>query len=145
LRPWRSRLGFDGQLLGALVRKFQYVLRPPIAQERVVQGPDGLVRIVLKKRFSDGTFAVDLDQLSLLTRSVSRWVDDALRETPETRAAALDGAALSWQRREVTYVPSSARGDVFKRRSGSMSDRRSASAARSELRTASAIPDVDQV
>ena len=33
----------------------RYVLRPPIAQERVVQGPDGLVRIVLKKRFSDGT------------------------------------------------------------------------------------------
>lgn len=31
-------------------------------------GPDGLVRIALKKRFSDGTFAVDLDPLSLLTR-----------------------------------------------------------------------------
>jgi hypothetical protein len=46
----------------------RYVLRPPIAQERVVQGPDGLVRVALKKRFSDGTFAVDLDPLSLLTR-----------------------------------------------------------------------------
>lgn len=46
----------------------KYVLRPPIAQERVTQGPDGLVRIALKKRFSDGTFAVDLDPLSLLTR-----------------------------------------------------------------------------
>ena len=46
----------------------KYVLRPPIAQERVIQGPDGLVRIALKKRFSDGTFAVDLDPLSLLTR-----------------------------------------------------------------------------
>jgi hypothetical protein len=46
----------------------KYVLRPPIAQERVVQGPDGLVRVALKKRFSDGTFAVDLDPLSLLTR-----------------------------------------------------------------------------
>ena len=39
----------------------RYVLRAPIAQERVVQGPDGLVRIVLKKRFSDGTLAVDMD------------------------------------------------------------------------------------
>jgi hypothetical protein len=46
----------------------EYVLRPPIAQERILQGPDGLVRIALKKRFSDGTFAVDLDPLSLLTR-----------------------------------------------------------------------------
>lgn len=46
----------------------KYVLRPPIAQERVAQGPDGLVRIALKKQFSDGTFAVDLDPLSLLTR-----------------------------------------------------------------------------
>ncbi len=46
----------------------KYVLRPPIAQERVTRGPDGLVRIALKKRFSDGTYAVDLDPLSLLTR-----------------------------------------------------------------------------
>ena len=32
----------------------KYVLRPPIAQERVTAGPDGLVRILLKKEFSDG-------------------------------------------------------------------------------------------
>ncbi len=41
---------------------------PPIAQERITQGPDGLVRIALKKPFFDGTFAVDLDPLSLLAR-----------------------------------------------------------------------------
>ncbi len=46
----------------------KYVLRPPIAQERVTRAPEGLVRIALKKPFSDGTFAVDLDPLSLLTR-----------------------------------------------------------------------------
>jgi hypothetical protein len=46
----------------------RYVLRPPIAQERVTPGPEGLVRIALKKPFSDGTFAVDLDPVSLLTR-----------------------------------------------------------------------------
>ena len=46
----------------------RYVLRPPIAQERVVQGPDGLVRITLKKAFADGTVAVDMDPLSWLTR-----------------------------------------------------------------------------
>jgi hypothetical protein len=46
----------------------KYVLRPPIAQERITQGPDGLVRHALKKPFSDGTTAIDLDPLSLLTR-----------------------------------------------------------------------------
>jgi hypothetical protein len=33
----------------------QYVLRPPIANDNVQKGPDGLVRIVLKRPFSDGT------------------------------------------------------------------------------------------
>jgi hypothetical protein len=46
----------------------KYVLRPPIAPERVTEGPDGLVRIPLKKPFSDGTVAVDMDPLSLLSR-----------------------------------------------------------------------------
>jgi hypothetical protein len=44
------------------------VLRPPIAQKRITEGPEGLVRITLKKAFSDGTTAVDLDPLSLLCR-----------------------------------------------------------------------------
>jgi len=46
----------------------RYVLRPPIAQKRITEGPEGLVRITLKKAFSDGTTAVDLDPLSLLCR-----------------------------------------------------------------------------
>jgi hypothetical protein len=33
----------------------RYVLRPPIAQERVTQGPQGLVRTTLKKPWADGT------------------------------------------------------------------------------------------
>jgi hypothetical protein len=49
----------------ALVR---YVLRPPLAQERVKVLSDGLVRLTLKRVFSDGTWAVDLDPLSLLYR-----------------------------------------------------------------------------
>jgi hypothetical protein len=39
-----------------------------VAQERISHGPDGLVRIALKKPFADGTVAVDLDPLSLLCR-----------------------------------------------------------------------------
>jgi hypothetical protein len=46
----------------------RYVLRPPVAQERVEQRGDGLVRITLKKAYSDGTVAVDMDPLSLLCR-----------------------------------------------------------------------------
>jgi hypothetical protein len=46
----------------------KYVLRPAVAQERITHGPDGLVRIALKRPFADGTVAVDLDPLSLLSR-----------------------------------------------------------------------------
>ncbi len=46
----------------------RYVLRPPIGQERLEHRPDGLVRITLKKPYSDGTVAVDMDPLSLLCR-----------------------------------------------------------------------------
>lgn len=49
----------------------KYILRPPLASERLLPGPDGLVRIALKKPFSDGTGAVDLDPLSLLCRLVA--------------------------------------------------------------------------
>src|SRR3989304_5619973 len=48
--------------------RLRYVLRPPVAQERVEQRPDGLVRITLKKAYADGTIAVDMDPLSLLCR-----------------------------------------------------------------------------
>jgi hypothetical protein len=46
----------------------KYILRPPLAQERVHLLDDGLVRIELKRPFADGTVAVDLDPLSLLCR-----------------------------------------------------------------------------
>ena len=46
----------------------RYVLRPPVAQERVESRQDGLVRIVLKRAYADGTVAVDMDPLSLLCR-----------------------------------------------------------------------------
>jgi Putative transposase/Transposase zinc-binding domain len=57
--------GLDAAGREALLK---YVLRPAIANERVQQGPEGLVRIALKKPFTDGTVAIDLDPLSLLCR-----------------------------------------------------------------------------
>lgn len=49
----------------ALVR---YVLRPPIAHERLKLLDSGLVRIELRRPFGDGTTAIDIDPLSLLCR-----------------------------------------------------------------------------
>ena len=52
----------------ALVR---YALRPPLAQERLKRAGNDLVEIALKRPFSDGTYAVQLDPLSLLCRLVA--------------------------------------------------------------------------
>ena len=57
--------GLDEQGCEALLK---YIRRPAVAQERVTRRHDGLVRIGLTKAFSDGTVAVDLDPLSLLSR-----------------------------------------------------------------------------
>jgi hypothetical protein len=46
----------------------KYILRPAVCQERFLPGKDGLVRITLKRAFSDGTVAFDMDPLSLLSR-----------------------------------------------------------------------------
>ena len=49
----------------------KYILRPAVAKERVTLRPNGLVRVALKKPFSDGTVAVDMDPLSLLCSRVA--------------------------------------------------------------------------
>jgi hypothetical protein len=49
-------------------RLCKYILRPAIAQERIGEGPEGLVRITLKRAFSDGATAIDMDPLSLMVR-----------------------------------------------------------------------------
>ncbi|XYI00715.1 transposase [Sorangium sp. So ce1128] len=46
----------------------RYVLRPPIAQERVELQQDGLVRLSRRRAFADGTVAASMDPLSLLCR-----------------------------------------------------------------------------
>jgi hypothetical protein len=46
----------------------RYVLRPPIAQQRLEHGAGDLVRITLKRAYADGTVAVEMDPLSLLCR-----------------------------------------------------------------------------
>jgi hypothetical protein len=46
----------------------RYVLRPPVAQERIEPQKDGLITISLKRAYADGTVAVVMDPLSLLCR-----------------------------------------------------------------------------
>jgi hypothetical protein len=46
----------------------RYVLRPPLAQDKLEHREGGLVRILLKRPYADGTVAVDMDPLSLLCR-----------------------------------------------------------------------------
>ena len=55
----------DGRGREALCK---YILRPPLSQERLRLPPGGLVRIELRKPYRDGTYAVDMDPLSLLCR-----------------------------------------------------------------------------
>ena len=46
----------------------RYVLRPPLGRERLELLDNGLCRIRLKRAFGDGTVAIDLDPISLLSR-----------------------------------------------------------------------------
>jgi hypothetical protein len=49
-------------------RLLRYVLRPPLAKERLALLPDNRVRLELKRPFRDGTYALEMDVLSLLAR-----------------------------------------------------------------------------
>ena len=68
-RARRTRPASIDDLLDAQTRSRNGKRRPAhAAARRIRRGPDGLVRIALKKSFSDRTTAVDLDALSILTR-----------------------------------------------------------------------------
>lgn len=51
-----------------LERLCRYLARPPIAQERLAREEDGRLRYELKKPWRDGTYAVVLEPLELLSR-----------------------------------------------------------------------------
>jgi len=73
-----------------------YVLRPPIGQERLERRPDGLVRILLKKAYRDGTVAVEMDPLSLLCRLATSVPPPRLHTV---RYAGVLAAASPWRAR----------------------------------------------
>jgi hypothetical protein len=80
----------------------RYVLRPPIAQERLERRPDGLVRITLKKAYGDGTLAVDLDPLSLLCRLATSVPPPRFHTV---RYAGVLAPASTWRSRIVPKPP----------------------------------------
>ena len=94
--------GLDAEGREALLR---YVLRPPIAQERVEQQPNGLVRITLKKAYADGTIAVDMDPLSLLCRLATSV---PLPRFHTIHYAGVLAAASPWRSRLTPSLPSTA-------------------------------------
>ena len=113
----RSGVSLDGFTLhaatraGALDRESAgreallcYVLRPPIAQERLEHRPDGLVRIILKKAYSDGTVAVDMDPLSLLCRLATSVPPPRLHTVRYVRSGVL-AAGSQWRARITPPVP----------------------------------------
>jgi len=91
--------GSDQRGREALLR---YVLRPPIAQDRLERLPDGLVRIHLRRPFADGTVAVDLDPLSLLSRLCAAIPPPRFHTV---RYAGVLAAASSWRSRIVPPPP----------------------------------------
>ena len=80
----------------------RYILRPPIAAERVQLVEGDLVRLVLKRPFSDGTFAIDLDPLSLLCRLATAVPPPRFNTV---RYAGVLAAASKWRARIVPPLP----------------------------------------
>jgi len=66
----------------------RYVLRLPVAQERVELRPDGLVRITLKRAYTDGTIASPYSRMGALeegSRREQAVIDAALAERASRR------------------------------------------------------------
>jgi len=94
----------------------RYVLRPPLAKERLELRPDGLVRINLKKAFADGTLAVEMDPLSLRCRLATSVPPPRLHTL--TYAGVL-AAASAWRPRLAPKPAPDARSEAPRKRTRS--------------------------
>lgn len=80
----------------------KYILRPPIARENIQLVAGDLVRLQLKRPFSDGTFALDRDPLSLLVRLATTVPPPHFHTV---RYAGVLAAASKWRARVVPPPP----------------------------------------
>ncbi len=78
----------------ARARLLRYILRPPLAQERLAVLPDHRVRLTLKRSWSDGTYAFEMDALALLARLASAVPPPRMHQT---RYAGVLSAAAHWR------------------------------------------------
>lgn len=95
----------------------KYVLRPPIAQERVRLVDGGLVRLELRRPFKDGTIAVDLDPLSLLCRLA------ASVPPPKMHTARFAGILSAAHRFRSLVVPAPPEDDTIEHGHAAVSER----------------------
>jgi hypothetical protein len=90
----------------------RYVMRPPIADERLRRLPDGRVACALKKRWQDGTASVVLDPLTFLERLA------ALVPRPRKKLVNYYGvfaSAASYRHRVVPERPADGSADLAER------------------------------
>jgi hypothetical protein len=80
----------------------KYILRPPVAQQRLRLVNDELVCLTLKRPFSDGTIAINMDPLSLLVR-LAMSVPPPRFNT--VRYAGVLAANSKWRTRVVPPMP----------------------------------------
>ena len=80
----------------------RYILRPPIPEERVQLAGDDLVHLTLKQPFSDSTFALDMDPLSLLVRLANSVPPPRMNQV---RYAGVLAANSKWRARIVPPPP----------------------------------------
>ncbi len=80
----------------------KYILRPPVAQDRIQLVADDLVRLTLKRPFSDGTFALEMDPLSLLVRLASSVPPPRMNQV---RYAGVLAANSKWRARIAPPPP----------------------------------------
>lgn len=67
-----AQTAIDGRDRKRLERLCRYIARPPIAQDRLEQMPDGRLRYTMKEPWSDGTHALLFEPLDLIARLVAR-------------------------------------------------------------------------
>ncbi len=80
----------------------KYILRPPLCEERLETLDNGMVRLRLKRPFSDGTIAIEMDPLSLLCR-LAAAVPPPRRHLVTYAGVLL--AAHRWRKRVVPPPP----------------------------------------
>lgn len=97
-----AQRAFDGRDRRRLERVCRYLARPPLAQERLTLGEDGLVPYALKSAWRDGTAGIELAPLDLIARLC------ALVPPPRQHSLRYHGVLAGNAKDRAEVVPSTA-------------------------------------